>query len=1275
MSIRRKNSCRAAALALSLCVACASVLSLSAGAMPVYAEELKTAEDQKSAEESKAADEQTPAEKTVIATAQETEKTETTVEDSMSSGEETSTEHVNHAILVHLAEGYSLGTSPKEDAEATQTMLYNTDQFDESQDGIELYSVPENSDKDYKTALWEKIDAIAETTAENSITVFFYSGHGGGKVDGTACLGLGGSNDISAEELREHLNRLSGRVLVILSCCHSAGMIMPASAMNEIGEESAEVGNEEYDPEKFLKEFQRVGESDLGAEDDDAGNTDVESGSAGTDGEGSSQTVKEPPQYYFIAAANRAETSIDAGKFGGEDNAVLGHALGYDRNNPKYHVYAADTTTLEGAESRAGYAGDGQITMHELADYYKKYIRISSSPVLYPAESDDVLFTYQEEKGTPAVFTCTIPKENVTVDAEGNIKVTATVTNLTDHRITLGAGVYDRDMQNHAVTTANRGIDIDGNELSKEDGYLDATGACNDGVPCVVEPNSTKPITYNLQWDEFLDGVSDAAKNPFCLKVWDSTADVEDSDVHGPIGSYCLLSFYTAAEDAEVDSIDASALSFKKPMQLKAEKAGDDYTVTKTSSRLPVEIVFDSEEQTKLTNAACTLSMYASDLGEELPDGIYVARQGDNEDEIGRLKDENGQVISSQAGDWTVVFENVQPDHEGKGNGNERGSTYTYVMDTSQLEKGHFYALQVVCHDKTTDRDASVFAIIQRTDAASADEYQISEFLLTEDYWNNFLSVNGIPVDARWDDFLQDQEYYSDRIGDQLRKTLQDTVEGEKYTYAVTNWKKLISADPETWNDMGTTERFEPDGTYRCDIEITVNKGCNAVFTEGTAFEITKHALDIDIQDNGKKAILTVTHYIPPQSSFDSMTVELHRAVKTESGWDIGKAVAEKDESLRSGDTVILVPGQNCKTCDWNGLTDTEKTLTWKDTVYKIYKVSDVKTGENSVDVGAVVWKEGEESCGCSSVLYSWTAYPKADDGDDSSSDTGKKDDSTGGTSGGSSLDGSSSDSGQTDSDSSGGSSSSSGQTAGGISGGSSGSSQSGSGSSDTDKKDDSSSGSTSGDSSSDGSSSSGGQTDSGSSSGGNSSGNSSAASGQSQSVWQAIPDSTASGAQSTQASAQAAGNPTAPVLTADIAEQQTVQTEDAAPAPVSSASGAGNSSAQAASAAKSTAKTAKTAVGEGTAQEQDPDGAAAEEVQDTDDAEEAITSEDTSGADAAAAKAAEAKKSEGNHAGEHAAVGSVIDTGLILWLLLILAIAVGASIFIILLYKRRRDD
>ena len=76
----------------------------------------------------------------------------------------------------------------------------------------------------------------------------------------------------------------------------------------------------------------------------------------------------------------------------------------------------------------------------------------------------------------------------------------------------------------------------------------------------------------------------------------------------------------------------------------------------------------------------------------------------------------------------------------------------------------------------------------------------------------------------------------------------------------------------------------------------------------------------------------------------------------------------------------------------------------------------------------------------------------------------------------------------------------------------------------------------------------------------------------------------------------------------------------------------------------------------------------AAEEMQEAD-SEEALSTGDAS------VEVAEAQKAEGTHTGESAAVKSAVDTNLILWLLGILAAAVGVSIFIIILYKRRKEE
>ncbi len=1266
MIMRKRKGSRAAALALSLCIACTSALSAGAGSLAAYAaeqeavdegkstgeiksdEETKPAENLKNADETKtdekssdaeslksgansqdenaskttqsAEEQKDPAKTTGVQDtetvqdpakttstsdtdksqnadkAQNTEKTQEPAksENELESGKTQAAENTqtttavsgtNHAVIVHLADGYSLDAVPKQDAESLQKILYNTDQFDKSKDSIKLLSIPENDEKnDYKAKIWAEIDEIAKDTDENSFTVFAYSGHGGALGDGTSSLALGGINNISAAELRQHLNKLSGRVFVILSCCHSGGMIMPATEFDETGDVAAQTADA-FDEEEFLEEFfNQENEISLASETGDVSDDTEENGNDNSVRGEASSVTKEPPQYYFFAAANRAETATQLEGIGGQDNAALGHALGFDRNNANYHVFAADTTTLEGGTSREGYAGDGKVTMRELADFYQKYNRITSSPVLYPAESEDVLFTYGEASGTPASFICSIPQQNVSVDANGTISITATVTNLTDHKITVGAGVYDWGTLTFALTTASRGKSTNGAVMKPEDGYgympaLNEEGGWDEYY---VNPNSEGEITYKFTWDEFLEGVSDGSENPFCLKIWDCTEDAADADGYGPIGTYRLLSFYTAAADGETNAIDPDALSLNKPIQFTAGKAGETYTVTKTSSQLPIEIVFDSENETKLTNAACKLWLYASDLGTKVPDGIHVAPLGSkNDDKV--LKDKNNKIISSEESDWSAVFEDVQPSYERRGNsGNQRGSVYTYIMDTSKLQQGHYYALRVVCRDTTTDKDKHIYALIQRTDAASAEEYQIPEFKLSEDHWNYFRNWDGIMVDATWNGRYDDKWYYADGAGDLLRQTLQLQDGGAQYTYAVTNWKKLVSSEPEKWTAMGKTERFEAGGTYQCDIVVTINEGYNAVFTDDTVFDADHHKLrHIDIQDAGKKVVLTVEHEIATQKSLDSTTVQLRRVTLNGNQTTIEDAVAQTDETLHPRDTVILVPGKDCAVFTRGGLTDAGRSVRWNGTDYKIYKVSEIEKGKTALDILISVWKDEEDNCGCSLVMRSWVAHPETEGGDDSS-DTDKKDDSSG--------------SDQTDSGSS-------------------------------------------------GESSSGGSPSGSSTSGASAGQTGSASAEQSKSAWQVIPDKAAEG--------QAV-----PVTTADAAEQNA----QAAPAQT-----AGNASKANNSHAASGVKTTGSAGGDDAAK----DLAVVDASEDTLDAdsEEVLSSGDAS------VEVAEAQKAEGAHTGGSAAVKSVVDTNLILWLLGILAAAVGVSIFIILLYKRRKEE
>ncbi len=211
---------RAAALLLGISVAASQLLTGQLGVMTVRA---ATTQDVQDAEESQ----------------QDTDA---------SGGQDVDTQEpgINQALLLYLDD------DPLDcagDAQALKHTLSNTNQFDESV--ITTYMVPQDSDEDAKTEIWNKISDMAAKTGPESFTVIAYFGHGGSNMDGTSYLAAGGANNISAAELRNHLDELQGKVLVMLACCYSNGMIMTASEFDD-GEET---GNSSFSDTSFINEF------------------------------------------------------------------------------------------------------------------------------------------------------------------------------------------------------------------------------------------------------------------------------------------------------------------------------------------------------------------------------------------------------------------------------------------------------------------------------------------------------------------------------------------------------------------------------------------------------------------------------------------------------------------------------------------------------------------------------------------------------------------------------------------------------------------------------------------------------------------------------------------------------------------------------------------------------------------------------------------------------------------------------------------------------------
>ena len=1111
--------------------------------------------------------------------------------------EESQTTGLNQALLLYL-DASDLGGAPAKDAEALKAIFSKTNEFDES--NIEIHKMPENSPQDDKSAIWEKISAMAENTDENSFTIISYSGHGNSNLDGTSYLAAGGVNNISAAELREHLDELQGRVLVVIHACYSGGMIMTASEFEDGQEVQSSFSDtdfmneflaQEYTPKKAntdesaskdasakkaeekktekasadksaadkekadqsktdrsaektsqqaadteksstdsssaekadgassgsaekadgassgstekadaassgssekadaassestekadaassqaaeqagtadaavkkntsqetsstenketqeqsdvnatvesvqaklaskmveadsvivrksaaLKESSAKATSaevstaassetsleasseksseasteastvqdeaggasseDKNSETTDEENTGTERTASGQDAAG--KTVSNPPRYYFLTASNQLETGWSQANLGTEMIAAFGHAMGYDRNNSDYDIYAADTETSSGRSSRAGYQGDGAITMAEMEYYLKNQCSLTSTPTIYPSGNEDVLFTYEENAGNPASFKCSIPSENIKVGSDGKIEVEIEIQNLTNCALNIDSGVYALERRTFAFTTESPDEYVTGQE-----GYY-----ASEYEPTEIEPNSTAFAKFAFTSEDFADGISDGEKNPFCIKIWECTGNE-----NGSIGNYGVLSFYTMAADGEEDRIDPDAFSLRTPLQLTAKSAEEDYTIIKTSSTLSMQIVYDQEYGDKNTNAGCLLSVYAYDLGdaEALPQGLHVIKDSQDYADV-LVYGADNKKVSLTEDDRITVFENVRPTHDRieKGDSAIRGSIHTYVMDTTDLEQDHYYALEFVCHDDATQKDNAIYAIIQRTDAAQTQEYQIPSIELSYDVMDGFRRGNGLPAQENWANTYNDEAINVKTVS----KNLEDSLQGsgnDRYDFKVSDWEVKTSSAPDKWEKMEDDDKFSPDNTYRCTIQVSVSKGNNAVFTQNTWFRVDHHTIEnVQLSDDYKTATFQMIHEIPSEESMEKATLVMYRIENNA----VGKKVASDDENLYSGDQVILVSGENDILSDAYGLTKTGNSISYNGKKYTIYKVNDIAKGKTSDYVICTVWKEEEGSCGCAQTLYLWTAHPKVEGGSDGkSSDSG----------------------------------------------------------------------------------------------------------------------------------------------------------------------------------------------------------------------------------------------------------------------------------------------
>lgn len=879
---------------------------------------------------------------------------------------ETTQYRKGRAVIVYLTES-DLGETPQKDAEAMKATLAKTNEFEEAD--ITLLGVPYNSQTEYKPQIWEAVNAAAEQTDADSLTFFLYIGHGSRTRDGSAYLALEGVNNIGAEELKTKLSALNGKVVVMLSSCYSGGILTGGtgsrislySSQEDSGEaDPGETGaeEEEYTPQEIREQAQdesdAFGESFLAAfygdSSEAAGISEYEE-----DAGGSSSGSSTEHKYYFITAATSMETGIQQKEYGTELISAMEHALGHDRYVAGYHVYGADTSSLDAGDARDGYQGDGRITMKELASYFALN-EISSTPIFFPDTDETALLTYSESAGTPAAFTCSIPQENVVADETGQIQMSVTVTNLTNRGIELNFGVYT--LQGRSLSyTAYTPETVPTGLKPQEDRYKTL------GVSTTVDAGASSTVLVAANWNLFYDKVYDYSVNPFLLKVWDA------DQASATYGSYGALSFYTS-RTGEKTEVDGSWLSVRQPQQFTSTSAEEEYTVTKVSELLPMEIQYN-REPSSLSNVNCTLSLYAYDMGEELPEGLHLDKSDD-----AVLLDAEGKAV--ELGTASGVFENVQPNpnREGTGTYEQRGSTYTYALDASGLTMDHYYVLQIVSHYKNQkgEQEKRAYVLIRKTDAEEAGTYQVPSYTVSDIDMSTFANAfGGIPI---WKDSWDQQsakECTVREVSEQWEKELDAYFNNKLYTHSVSGWQKWTADEslPEggSWVDLKETDHFDESGNYRCRVTIEINY--NAVFTKGTEFTFYGHVLhgSPEIRSDGKEATVTVVHQITAQSEEDRPTL-YHVNAQTKKVTELSA-----DDTLYAGDRVILKAtksGHSCRIV--SGLASTGETVRYDGADYRVYQVEKSSGEGTGAEQVAIAVAEGVSgSCGCGSYLYTWT--------------------------------------------------------------------------------------------------------------------------------------------------------------------------------------------------------------------------------------------------------------------------------------------------------------
>ncbi len=706
------------------------------------------------------------------------------------------TEGNSKALILVQTEDESLGTGPEEDAEALCSALTRTGEF--SDENVTVMEIPQDTDEDYKTKIWNWIDEAAK---EERLTLIAYTGHGDYHDDGTSELSLGGSekqNTIQAVELKQHIAKLSGKVVLVLDCCFSGGMIMPTMDLEGDGDsldvdatmQQAQDQADQY-LKTFVKDFKKTG------------------------------AASSALSYYIYAAASAYETSIQ-NVTGGQLITAFCHALGYDRNDASYNIYAADVNA------------DHEVSAGELADHIKRSCT-QATPSIYPSKGTETLFTYAEDNGTPAVFSMTTvdDDQNILVQSDNSIQVKVKVKNYSNKAITFDAmmgmaksAVMDvpgtwEDVARYSSENLIYHEDINRHEL--------AAGA-------------EKTFTLTFQADKE-DAVWLKQGGRCLVRIW----GCKDTDA----SCYAISDFYIGSAKI-ADDPDPDAFELKKPAYVYSAAEA-----IEVSSIVPVNVAFDQEPVDKQGYAACTLTARAADLGET--DGSQTESDRGYYAEDGKLMLNGAEVSDDDFADqWIEIYANVRPVYTRKdllGDPKQdpvTGSCYSYEWDVTGLKKDHFYLVQILCDYDSNEDQRKTFTFVKVVDPSADLTHVISEQNLRM-YELASYSGGGIALKGDWTEKKRTVKETTSRL-ENYWNTYSYLYDGTnkdiKYTIATdenSGWYECL-ADGSV-REMKETETFQSGKDYANRLIMTINANYNAVFANWANVQVAGHSLATDYDD------------------------------------------------------------------------------------------------------------------------------------------------------------------------------------------------------------------------------------------------------------------------------------------------------------------------------------------------------------------------------------------------------------------------------------------